>query len=188
MEPIHIPTYEEIQEVRRALSNMNLDHWLHKEVFTMTWWFLLFSSIAPFIVWWKLVDRERFDEIFSFGLLCGIFATILDVMGVDLVLWGYPDKLFSMIPPLFPADLCVIPVSTMLMYQIFTRWRSFFYATVVWSFVLSFVIEPIFVYFNMFALHNWKHMYSFFAFIAFLLFCRFIFSKIQKSIRQKAIA
>jgi hypothetical protein len=182
MEPIHIPTYDEIQEVRKALNNMAIEHWLHDDLFAFTWWFLLFSSIVPFIIWWRLVDRDRFNEIFSFGLLCGIIATILDVIGVDLVLWGYPDKLFSMIPPLFPADLCVIPVSTMLIYQKFKRWGSFFYATVVWSLVLSFVIEPFFVHFNMVALHNWRHMYSLFAFIAFLLFCRNLFNTIQKNI------
>ncbi|WP_456275825.1 CBO0543 family protein [Bacillus sp. AK128] len=175
-----IPSYEEIQEVRRTLSQMSINHWVKDDLFTVTWWFLLISSILPYIIWWKLVDQKRFFEILSFGLFCGIMATILDVIGVDLILWGYPDKLFSMIPPLFPADISVIPVSAMLIYQRYNHWKNFCIATVIWSLILSFVIEPGFVYFNMFTLENWKHTYSFVAFIAFLLFCRLLFLTLQK--------
>lgn len=47
----------------------------------------------------------------------GIISSILDVIGIDILLRGYPIKLFFMIPPLFPADLTVIPVAFSLAYH-----------------------------------------------------------------------
>jgi hypothetical protein len=173
------------KKLEKYLVTWPFEHWKYDDFFALTWWFLLFSLVAPYVIWWKLVDRGRFYEIFSFGLFCGIIANLLDAIGVDLLLWGYPDKLFSMIPPLFPVDICVIPVTSMLIYQSFDNWKSFLGATISWAFVFSFVIEPAFVYFGMFTLHNCKHIYSFFAFIVFLAVCRYIFLKIQKNIKQE---
>ncbi|WP_246938560.1 CBO0543 family protein [Bacillus pinisoli] len=180
-----IPTYEEIQEVRKSLSEMSIKHWRHDDLLSLSWWFLLFSTFMPYIVWWRYVNKTKFYEIFSFGLFCGIVATVLDVVGVDLLLWGYPDKLFSMVPPLFPADICVIPVSSMFIFQWFTKWKSFIIATIIWAAILSFIVEPVFIYFHMFELHDWKHTYSFLGFIVYLLSCRTAFHLIHQHVVKK---
>ncbi|WP_141770123.1 CBO0543 family protein [Bacillus massilinigeriensis] len=88
-------------------------------------------------------------------------------LGVDLLWWGYPDKLFSMIPPLFPADLVVIPVTIMLIYQFNKNWKSFIIAIIIWAAVLSYLIEPAFIHFNLLAFEKWSHTKSFFGFIMF---------------------
>jgi len=50
-------------------------------------------------------------------MFIGIVSSILDVIGADILLWGYPVKLFFMVPPLFPADLTIIPVVFSLAYH-----------------------------------------------------------------------
>ncbi|WP_373685899.1 CBO0543 family protein [Priestia megaterium] len=56
---------------------------------------------------YKKKDRLH---VFAFAMFIGIVSSILDVIGADILLWGYPIKLFFMVPPLFPADLTIIPV------------------------------------------------------------------------------
>ncbi|GAB1804301.1 hypothetical protein ACTOTI_18435 [Priestia megaterium] len=56
-------------------------------------------------------------------MFIGIVSSILDVIGADILLWGYPIKLFFMVPPLFPADLTIIPVVFSLAYHYGKTWR-----------------------------------------------------------------
>ncbi|MFL6555613.1 MAG: CBO0543 family protein, partial [Bacillus sp. (in: firmicutes)] len=122
---MHIPSFDDIQDARRILSNLSVNHWKQDDLFSPSWWFLLAATIFPYIIWWRVVDKSRYFEIFSFGLISACFSVVLDVIGVDLLWWGYPDKLFSMIPPLFPADMVVIPVTLMIIYQFNKSWTSF---------------------------------------------------------------
>lgn len=95
-------------------------------------------------------------------------------MGVDLLLWGYPNKLIHFIPPLLPADLVVIPVAGMLIYQYFSTWKTFIPAAIVLAGVLGFIIEHFFAIYNMFDLIKWKHSYSFIGFICLYLGVRLL--------------
>jgi hypothetical protein len=106
-----IPAFDEIQKVRETLMEMSYKHWYYEDFLSLNWWFLLLSSLLPYFIWWKVVNKRRIFEIFTYGLLCGMTACVLDVMGVDMLLWAYPDKLFSLVPPLLPADLVIIPVT-----------------------------------------------------------------------------
>jgi hypothetical protein len=182
---MQIPTYQEIQEIRKILSSLQIEHWKKDDLFDPTWWFLLLATILPYFLWWRIVDKERFFEIFSFGLLTGTVSTFLDVIGVDLLLWGYPDKLLSMVPPLFPADITIIPVTSMILYQYVRTWKTYFLFTVLLALVFAYIIEPLFVKFGMFSLDNWKHSYSLIAFILFFLANRVVFYLINKRIKRK---
>lgn len=182
---MHVPTYHDIQEARRNLINISEIHWWHDDFLSVTWWVLLAATILPHFIWWKVVDKERFFEIFSYGLFCGCLSVTLDVIGVDTLRWGYPDKLLSMFPPLFPADLVIIPVSAMLLYQYFVTWKSFFYATVLWASLFAYIIEPIFIHFNMLHFDNWTHTKTFIGFVLLGLFTRLVMRGLLKGVRKK---
>ncbi|MFZ3589274.1 hypothetical protein ACOI1C_08265 [Bacillus sp. DJP31] len=64
---LQIPTYHDIQDALRKLSDLTIEHWKHDDLFSPTWWVLLMATILPYILWWKIVDKSRFFEIFSFG-------------------------------------------------------------------------------------------------------------------------
>lgn len=179
------PSYEEVQKAREKLRDVSFEHWVQDDLFSFNWWLLMAATILPFFIWWKLVDKERFFEILAFGLICGIFACFLDVMGVDLLLWGYPDKLFHFIPPLMPADFVVIPVSGMLIYQYFRTWKSFSTASVILAAIFAYIIEPLFSLLNMFELIHWKHTYSLIGFILLFVAVRFVVLGLKKTIRAE---
>lgn len=181
------PSYQDIQNVRQELSDVAFRHWLNDDVFSPTWWLLLASTIIPVYIWYKVVDKKRFFEILSYGLITACLSIVLDVIGVDLTRWGYPDKLFSMIPPLFPADLVVIPISAMLVYQYFNRWSSFLIANTLWASTFAYIIEPLAIKIHMFHMDNWKHTYSFIGFFILGISVRCIILYLLRKLKKNHI-
>ncbi|MBT2690172.1 hypothetical protein J7I93_18545 [Bacillus sp. ISL-47] len=178
----HFPSYEEVQKVRETLRDVSFEHWVQDDLWSFNWWLLVAATVLPFVIWWRLVDKERFFELLAFGLICGMIACFLDVMGVDLLLWGYPDKLFHFIPPLMPADFVVIPVSGMLIYQYFSTWKSFGIASAILSAIFAYIIELLFSLLHMFELIHWKHTYSFIGFILMFLTVRLLMLGIKSKL------
>lgn len=176
-----VPSYENVLEIRKLFADIGFQHWYHDDVFTLGWWFLLISATLPWYIWWKLVDKKRIFEIFSYGLVWGIFSVLFDVVGADFILWGYPDKLLPNIPPLLPADLTVIPVSYMLAYQYCSSWKAFSIVNVLLAALFSYVIEPIFKLFNFIELHKWNHTYSFIGFIICTIAIKVLIDKLKNT-------
>jgi hypothetical protein len=155
------PSFEEIQRVHTKLSEMRTEHWLHHDLFAYQWWILGFLLIVPWLVWWRLVDTRRFQQILVYGLSLSIFVIILDDIGVELGLWAYRYQFLKLIPRLNPMDLTVLPVLHMLIYQYFPKWKTFIIANTVMALVLAFIAEPILVWLDIYEMYRWEHMYSF---------------------------
>ncbi|MDK8641245.1 CBO0543 family protein [Niallia taxi] len=170
----------EIMEAKKHLVELTINHWLNYDLFSIQWWILVGATIIPYFIWWRLVNIKRFYEIFSYGLLCGCFSIVLDIIGTEMLLWSYPDKLLPWIPPLIPADLVMIPITAMLVYQYTNKWKTFLIGTILWAALFSYIFEPLFVEWNMFMLgDNWKHSYSFIGFILLGIVLRAIFKGIK---------
>jgi hypothetical protein len=153
--------YEEIQEVRKLLHELEFEEWIQNDLWSFNWWLSLSLVFIPLFIWWKVVDRTRLTQIIMFGLFIGIISTFLDVVGVNFILWGYPDKLLPVIPPIFPFDLIIVPVVHMLIFQFYLKWKSFFWANVVVASILTFIAEPILAWMGIYKLYNWEYIFSF---------------------------
>lgn len=81
--------------------------------------FLVILLIVPWTVWWKLVDRKRIAEIFSFGILITVVSSFLNLSGLHLGLWSYPYRLLPYSPKIYVLSYAVLPVTFMLMFQYF---------------------------------------------------------------------
>jgi len=173
----------ELEEKKSELNHLSMNHWLKHDLLSLNWWILFFATILPYFIWWKLVDKNRFFEIFSYGLLCASLSMLLDVMGTEMMAWAYPDKLLPFIPPLIPADLVVIPITAMLVYQYCTRWKSFIICNIGWAVLFSYIIEPLFVLRGMFQLGEyWKHSYSFIGFLLLGSLLKLGFEQLKKKL------
>ncbi len=184
-EPLY-PAYDLIIQKKVDLWLASLNHWYYDDLRKWTWWLNLALSIIPWIVWWKLVDRKRLLPILAVGLLASLAATMLDIIGSEAVLWGYPDRLLPNLPRLFPIDFTVIPVSFMLIYQYFISWKKYFLALVLMSFLFSFAAEPLMVYLGLYEMYLWEYIYSFPIYIAIGLAIRWLVDK-ALLIQQKAL-
>ncbi|WP_238392329.1 CBO0543 family protein [Paenibacillus antri] len=174
-------TFEQVQEAREALRNIGTSHWLSDDLFSWKWWFLVAAGILPWVVWLKFfIDRKRVFEILTCGFLVGTFAVALDGIGVDLMLWAYPDKVLPMFPPLFPADLTVIPVSFMVIYQYTKTWKTYLLANLALAAFYAYLVESLFVVWEMFQLIRWTHTYSFLGFVLLGSINRWVMLKFAK--------
>lgn len=164
----------ELLQLRIRIRDLNIDHWLHHDLFSFNWWLIFAVSLLYMIVWWKLVDRTRLVEIVLYGAMIALASIVMDICGVSLILWSYPDKMFPVFPPFFIVDMTQLPVSFMVLYQFFPRGWPFVLANVAASGILSFLIEPALVALGIYQMHNWHYTYSFPLYIAMGLCLRLL--------------
>lgn len=169
-----------VMELQQELLALRISDW-HDKVFSFQWLLIVFLLVVPWIVWWKLVDRKRTAEIFSFGLLISLVSSVLNGNGLNLMLWSYPYKLIPSSPRAYSFSLSALPVIYMLLYQYFPRWRSFTAATVAMSATVAFIVQPIFSWLNIYQLIKWNYFYSFLS----LLFIGMVVRLIQQLVLQR---
>ncbi|HEY5560312.1 MAG TPA: CBO0543 family protein [Clostridiaceae bacterium] len=172
------PLWKEIVKARILVRDLNLKHWLGTNVFSLVWWFMVISFLIAWFVWWKLVNKSRFAEIVTYGLLVAMVSIILDIIGTSNVIWGYPNMLVPLAPPMFYADMCSMPVIYMLIYQYFRSWKSFIIAMTITAFIIAFIGEPIAVRLDIYELNSWKYLYSFPLYILIAIMLKWINNKI----------
>lgn len=169
-----VPSYEEVQRIQSAADEAGRNNWLHEVVFTYQWWILVSMAVIPWLVWWKLVDRKRFFELLSYGLLVTIFAGLLDAIGVETDAWDYKYDFVPLLDVFIVYDISVLPVVYMLVYQYCQTWRSFAIAHIVVSFIAAFLFEPLFIRLDIYHPAQWEHSYSFFGYFVLAIFLRWI--------------
>jgi hypothetical protein len=172
------PSYDNVQKVRHELKEIGYQYWLHDNLFTWQWWILLIATILPWFIWGRLIKKQYRLHVLAFALLIGIISSILDVIGADILLWGYPIKLLFMVPPLFPADLTIIPVIFSLVYYYKHTWKSYTGYIIIVSFLFSYVIEPIFEWADMYRNHQFPHWISLIGFVLISLVVRWFLERI----------
>jgi hypothetical protein len=174
-------SFEQVQDARQILRDLGLSHWISDDLFSWQWYFLVTSSIFPWVIWLKFyIDRKRIFEVLTSGFIVGAFSITLDVIGVDFMLWAYPEQILPVIPPLFPADLTVIPIGYMIIYQYFKAWKSYLLMNVFLAALFGYVIEYLFIKWNIFQLINWTHSYSFLGFLILGILNKWIMLKLIK--------
>jgi len=164
----------DIEKTQELLTNLRIHHWAYRELFSFQWWIEVGLLIIPWIVWWNLVDKKQIGKIFSFGLLMLIFTSLLDNVGIDLVLWGYSYLIIPVIVRLLAANFGVLPVAYMLIYQYCPSWKRFILANILLSAAFSFIAEPIFVWLDIYKMYKWEYVYSFPIYIFLGIFFRFL--------------
>lgn len=170
---------EKILEKKMTLLNLSIEHWLNYELYTWQWWIKFVYLAIPIIIWYKLADRKRILEIVSYGLLVSLISTVLDSIGVTFVLWNYPIRLLP-IGLSAVHDLVIIPITYMLIFQYYSKWKSFIIASILLAAVASYIIEPLYTLIGIYQAITWKHIYSFFIYIILAFFCKSIIDKLTK--------
>lgn len=185
----YFTSYEALEKARVNISNQELYFWMNYSLLSWQWWVLIIATILPWFIWYKIVDKFRFFEILTYGFYWMITSVLLDSLGTTLNLWSYPINLVFLITPLIPADCAVIPVTYMILYQYTKGWKTFFLGSLIISFVISFIIEPLFIYYDMLKFYDsyirWSHTKSFISFIVISLFLRIMHKSVIKRVYFK---
>ncbi|TLS36519.1 CBO0543 family protein [Pseudalkalibacillus caeni] len=177
---VYTAEWNDVLKLRLKLKETNLDYWLHHNLFSFSWWFLLITMILFLILWWLLLDKSRMMEILLYGFLVTTLVILLDIIGVSYVLWGYPNMLTPLIPPILAIDIGHLPFIYMIIYQYSSSRKSFFILMVITSFFLAFIFEPLAAWLRIYELNNWRHIYSFPIYFVIGVLCKWFISKIKK--------
>ncbi len=154
-------SFYQVQDAQNISIQLQIQHWLHYELFTPQFWLLISMLILPWFLWWKLVDKKRFLEIIIYGLLVSTLVILLDEVGCQLNQWEYAYDIEPLFPRMTPMNYTILPIIYMLLYQYFSQWRSFIIANVVVSAIFSFIGEPLLVMSGIYVTLEWQHAYSF---------------------------
>ncbi|MDR3542448.1 MAG: hypothetical protein P4L69_16025 [Desulfosporosinus sp.] len=174
---------DQIIQTKIMYKHLSIEHWLRYEVFTWQWWIGIVFIVIPLLAWWKLVDKQRILVITAFGFLVNILATLLDVIGSELVLWNYTIRILPQIPLLLPVDFILVPIAYMLIFQRYRTWKQFLLASTIVALTLAFVAEPLAVYIKQYQLISWHYIYSFPIYIIISALSKFIADNVLS--RQK---
>lgn len=171
--------WDEIIELRKQLWDLTLDYWLSNTLFSFNWWFLLTTVIVFFIIWIWLVDKGKLLEIMTFGLLISTVVFTLDLIGITMVLWSYPDRLFPIVLPTLEIHKIHMPIIYMLIYQYFQTWKSFTIAIIISATIFAFVLEPFTVWLGIYEIYHWHYMYSWPIYIIIGISLKWIVAKVK---------
>jgi len=154
-------TFEEIIAAQNHCIQLQNQHWLQHEVFSFQFWLLVALLIIPWLVWWKIVDKKRFLQIFLYGFMVMTVVTFLDEVGCQLNLWEYRVDIEPLFPRLIPMNFTMLPICYMVVYQYCAAWKPYLTANLLMAALFSFVGEPVFIWLDIYELIKWKHIYSF---------------------------
>ncbi|RXT13681.1 CBO0543 family protein [Ammoniphilus sp. CFH 90114] len=161
-------TYEllwEIRELQDKIVLLDIERWSFYAFRTWNWWLLVAFLIVPWMIWMKLLDKQRVMEILLFGMIIILLTVNLDSLGTQLGYWMYPVKLIPIIPKALPFDASVVPVAYMLIYQYFYSWKSYSLALVAMAVIYAFVGEPLAHWLDQVLYVKWNYIYSFFYYL-----------------------
>jgi hypothetical protein len=150
-----------VQQIKLTLWNLTYNNWKTEELFSVQWWSLITIIAISYIVWWKLVDKQRIIQIVLFGSLVSVGRIVMDIVGNNLVLWSYDIRVLPMIPIPFIHDFTISPLIYMLGYQYFTSWKTFSVFNIATTGSLSFIFLPLLSISRVLNLYNWNYFYTF---------------------------
>jgi hypothetical protein len=172
------PSFEELSQVDKKLSEIRAEHWINHDLFSLQWWFLIILLLVTLIAWWKIVDFKKLMEILLYGFLVLTLVHTLDDLGFELQLWSYDYQVFKIVPRLNAVDV-VVTITYMFIYQFFPKWKAFLLAKISMAVVFSFVAEPILSWMGIYKMQNWKYIYSFPIYIIIGVLLKWTMEKIK---------
>ena len=108
---------DRIVELRRQIFQIQYDQWINVTLFSLKWWIMLLTVIIVWFVWWKILDKKRFNEIALAGFITAVLTFFLNTTGIEMTLWAYPTQIFGL-------------VRTWSLFELSFFYNSFIYGTI----------------------------------------------------------
>ncbi|MCT1904303.1 CBO0543 family protein [Oceanobacillus sojae] len=172
-------TWKDVIETFQQYRDTKLEYWLNENLFTLSWWILFVTTVGIFIAWFIILDKKRIFEIVTYGFFVTATGVIGDAIGVSFMLWHYTNTLLP-VSQIAEIHTVQMPIIYMLIYQYFRSWRSFLIASIINAFVFAFILEPLLVWLQIYELHQWKHIYSFFPYIMIAVIFKLVIQKFKQ--------
>ncbi|MEH7305191.1 CBO0543 family protein [Neobacillus drentensis] len=176
--------YTQIDKMGSRFNSLQREIWLHQDLFSPGWWSIVIINVLFLILFILLIDRYRMLLISFVFMVNFVIVGLANEFGSNFDFWSYPHQFVVFTHRFNAVDFAVVPVIMSLIYQFFSRWKAYFFATIVMSAIMSFIGVPIFVYFGMYKLENWNYVYSFLVTVLMLIISKLIIDFIGKNAKR----
>ncbi|CAG7617247.1 CBO0543 family protein [Paenibacillus allorhizosphaerae] len=171
----------ELESMRSQLNNLNVNQWINHELFSFNWWIILLFNTVLFGLLILLTDRRKTSAIAIAFLISLSIVGLFDETGTYFGWWSYPYEFVPFSARFNAVNFFAIPSIIALMYQWFTRWRSFLLATVIFSVIISYIGEPVFVLLGIYKLNTWTYTRSFLVMLFIPIVVKYLTDVISKN-------
>lgn len=165
--------------IYKKLNNTNVEFyhfWLNNILFTWRWWFVLFQTVLPWILWILFRKKESTDRLLYAGFFVMILSSALDIIGIAMNLWYYPVKLSPLISESLAYNISVLPIVMMFAIQCFPEINPFVKAVILAALDAA-IFQPLNQWIGLYTPVYWKHYYSIPIIILIYLFANYISSR-----------
>lgn len=150
-----------LYSLRMEFWQKSYKHWVSQEIFSFPWFFNTVFLLVLYIVWIKLVDKNRIRELLLFGSLLAVASMLIDTIAVTVGLWEYNIRLFPISPAPFPFDLTVVPILYMIVMQYTSSWRDYFIGAVIAAAIFSYIIVGAYILLGIKTFYKFNLFYMF---------------------------
>ncbi|KGR79265.1 CBO0543 family protein [Ureibacillus sinduriensis] len=172
-------TWQDVLELTEQYKYTKIEYWFSENVYTLSWWILLVSSIVLFLIWIIILDKKRIFEIITYGFFVGTVAIYADVFGVWFGLWHYPITITPMHIPIEIHRL-QMPIIYMLIYQYSKTWKTFLNAAAINAIVFTFILEPLLVWLKIYEPSHWKYIYSLIPYFVIAILFKWLITRFKQ--------
>ncbi len=166
--------YTQIDKIGREFHSMQTNIWLHHDLFSPQWWGILILNFLFLILFVLIIDRDRLLLILFAFMVNFTIVGVANEVGSFYHFWSYPHQFLVFTLRFNEVDFAVVHVILSLIYQFFSKWKTYLITAIVSSAILCFIGIPIFVFFGMYKLVNWNYLYSFLVTILMFLMSKII--------------
>lgn len=160
----HIVSQDQINQTLTQLSQLRIQHYQAKVLFSWQWWLL--------------VDKRRLSKILLYGLIAMLLNSLVDEHLVNLGMYAYPHRMDPIWGGTLTGTVTWPPIIGMLAYQYFPGWKGFSAAVLVGSALLALVGLPLLKLMDIVQFLKWSIIYSFIILVVLKLFTKWITDRI----------
>jgi hypothetical protein len=80
-------TIKKASDLVQEATKITTDIWLEQVLFSWRWWFSLFLTIIPWILWIKYRPKQSTYRLLFVGFYIVIITSYLDFLGYSYGLW-----------------------------------------------------------------------------------------------------
>lgn len=170
---------QSLYDLRMEYWRRSYDHWISEELFSFPWFFNLVFLIVLYIIWVKIVHKNRLKDLLLYGSLLSVASVLVDTIAVTIGLWEYKVSIFPLSPAPFPFDYTVLPIFYMIVLQYTSTWRGFLTGAVIAAAVFSFIVEPIYIWLGIKVFYRFNYFYMFILVLAITVAIKVIYNWIN---------
>ena len=155
MNQSHIDLVDKAIKMRKGATETLIQTWIeHKIYFTFEFWMMAAILVVPLIILLIKIDKSDIFHICFFGYSVHILSFYLNLVGLNLGLWGYPYQLIPAFPS-FSLDSSLVPVSFMLVYQwTIHKKKNYYLYAIITSVIFAFLVETLFQKMGLFKIYG----------------------------------